>query len=102
MVVSSQVGTTYTLVAGDANTSIYFTNAATQTVTVPTNASVAFQVGTRIRSTQQGAGKVTMVPTGGVTITSQSSWLSTVAQFAAIELEKYATDSWSLIGGLGV
>src|SRR3972149_3898550 len=56
--VNNQTGTTYTLVIGDAGKVVEMNNAAAITLTVPTNASVAFAVGTVMEIWQQGDGQV--------------------------------------------
>lgn len=66
----AQTGTTYTLALGDANTCVTMSNAASNTLTVPTNASVALPVGTTITVEQLGAGVTTVSPATGVTFTS--------------------------------
>lgn len=69
-------------------------------MTVPTNASVAFPVGSQIDCSQVGAGKVTFAPAGGVTINSQAGNLSIAARYVGVSLVKTATDTWLLLGNL--
>jgi hypothetical protein len=90
----------YTLVLGDAGKSIDVTNASARTVTVPLNASVAFPVGTVVEVARLGAGSVTIVATGGVTIDSRGSLLAVGNQYGAASLRKLATDTWLLVGDL--
>jgi len=92
-------GTTDTLVIGDAFKLIEYVNASPITVTVPTNASVPFTIGTRIDILQTGAGQVTVAPAGGVTVNS-STGLSLFGQWSAATLIKRATNTWVLVGGL--
>src|SRR5689334_11950484 len=54
--VNAQTGTTYTLVLGDAGKVVEMNNAASNTLTVPPNSSVAFPVNTVIEVFQLGAG----------------------------------------------
>jgi hypothetical protein len=68
--VNAQTGTTYTLVLGDASELVTVSNASTHTLTVPTNASVAFATGTVINVARIGAGAVNLAAAGGVTINS--------------------------------
>lgn len=103
--INSQIGTSYTLVLSDgsaagANTLITMGNAGATTVTVPTNASVAFPVGTQVDVMQVGAGKVTFSPAGGVTLNSKSANLSISAQYVGVSLIKTATNTWELLGDL--
>jgi hypothetical protein len=97
---NSQSGTTYTLVLTDAGKMIRCTNASAVTVTVPLNSSVAFPTGTVIEVRQAGAGQVTISPTGGVTLNSESSMRKTAAQYRGVSLIKVATDTWDLDGSL--
>lgn len=89
---NAQTGTTYTLALADALRAVTLTNAAAITLTVPTNATVAFPVGTRITLVQGGAGGVTITPAAGVTINNNAAGLA--AQWARAELLKTATDTW--------
>lgn len=103
--INAQSGTTYTFVLADGsaaggNPLVTASNASAQTYTVPTNASVAFPVGTQIDLMQQGAGKVTVAAAGGATINSKSANLSISAQYVAVSLVKTATDTWTLLGDL--
>lgn len=93
-------GTTGTLALTDGEYFQICSNASTQTLTVPTNASVAFPVNTEIVFFQQGAGQVVFAAAGGVTIQSVSSNLKISAQFGVATLKKTATDNWALFGNL--
>lgn len=95
---NAQTGTSYTLVLTDAAKLITLTNAAAITLTVPTNASVAFPIGTQILLYQGGAGQVTI--SSSATIRSQGSKLKTYAQYAVAGLVKVATDEWVAFGNL--
>jgi hypothetical protein len=98
--INAQTGTTYTLVIGDASTLVTMSNASANTLTVPTNASVAFSVGTQIPVSQKGAGQTTIAAAGGVTINSAGGLLNIGAQYATVALVKIATDTWLLTGNL--
>ena len=95
----SQSGTTYTLVLGDAFTHLRMSNAGAITLTVPTNASVAFAVGTQIAVEQTGAGQVTVAAAGGVTLRT-SLTAKTRAQYSVLLLTKLATDEWLISGDM--
>ena len=94
---NAQTGTTYTLVLTDVAKVISLTNAASITLTIPTNASVAFPTGTQILLYQGGAGQVT-VGGAGVTIRSQGTKLKMYGQYAVAGLLKVGTDEWVLFG----
>jgi hypothetical protein len=96
---NAQTGTTYTLVLTDAGKMVTLTNASAITLTIPTNASVAFPVNTRIDLLQYGAGQVT-VGGAGVTINSSGAKLKLTGQYSGASLWKKATDTWVLIGDL--
>jgi len=98
--INVQTGTAYTLVLTDASKLIIFTNASAITVTVPSNASVAFPIGTQIDLVQGGTGKVTVSPASGVTINSQSGNKSIAGQWVGVSLIKTDTDTWLLLGNL--
>lgn len=94
---NAQTGTTYTLVLTDVAKVISMSNAAAITLTVPTNASVAFPTGTQILVYQAGAGQIT-VSGAGVTLRSFGSRLKAAGQYAVIGLLKIATDEWVVFG----
>jgi hypothetical protein len=96
--INTQTGTSYTLVIGDAGKLITMSNAGAITLTVPTNASVAFNVGTRIDVLQYGSGQVT-VAGSGVTFRSTPT-LKTRTQYSALSLIKIATNEWVVVGDL--
>lgn len=100
---NTQSGTTYTLALTDGSKTgfdpiVYFTSASAVTVTVPLNATIAFPVNTQIDLVQLGAGAVTFVGAGGVTLTSQSGSFSIYGQYSGVSLLKTATDTWTIIG----
>lgn len=97
--INAQTGTTYTFVLADASKFVSLSNASAITLTVPTNASVAFPVGTRIDICQIGAGQVTVAPAGGVTLNGTPG-LKTRAQWSGATLIKRATDTWTIFGDL--
>jgi hypothetical protein len=97
---NTQTGTTYTLVAGDAGELITLSNASAITLTVPTNASVAFAIGTQITITQANSGQVTVAGAVGVTVNAADSATKLRTQWSAATLIKTATNSWILIGDI--
>ena len=103
---NAQTGTTYTFVLADAdNKLVTASNASAQTYSIPTNASVAFPIGTQINLIQIGAGQVTVnaVTSGTTTIVSTGATAAAPkcrAQYSAITLVKRDTDSWYVIGDI--
>lgn len=96
---NAQTGTTYTLVLGDAGKFVTLSNAAAIALTVPTNASVGFAIGTSVDIVQLGAGQVTVAGAGGVTVNSTPG-LKLRAQYSAGTLIKTASDTWLLVGDI--
>lgn len=99
-VFNAQTGTTYTLALSDVAKIVTLSNASAITLTVPTNASVAFPIGSQIVLAQLGAGQVTFSPSGGVTVSSYGSALKLAGQYAVATLIKTATDGWLLAGNI--
>jgi hypothetical protein len=98
LTLNAQTGTTYTLVLTDNGRLVTLSNAAAITLTVPTNASVAFATGAVINIQQIGAGQVTVAGAAGVTLNGTGT--KTRAQWSAASLIKTATDTWTLIGDI--
>ena len=99
--INAQTGTTYTLVLADAGKLVTLNNASPVALTVPTNASVAFPVGTVIALAQLGAGLVSVAGASGVTINGVTPGDDDLAgQWATASLTKLATDTWLLSGGI--
>jgi hypothetical protein len=90
----------YTLVLGDAGKIVEMNVASANTLTVPTNASVAFPIGTNITINQNGAGLTTIVAAGGVTIDSFGGALKMEGQYAGASLYKRGTNEWVLTGAI--
>jgi hypothetical protein len=102
---NAQTGTTYTFVLADNGKLVTASNAATQTYSIPTNASVAFPVGTQINIVQLGAGQVTInaVTPGTTTITSTAGTPAAPklrAQYSTATCVKTATDTWLVVGDI--
>lgn len=83
----------------DAGANVEMNVATANTFTIPTNATVAFAIGTFINLTQMGAGKTQIVAAGGVTIRNRLGLFSG-GQYALATLYKRATDEWVAGGDL--
>ena len=96
---NSQSGSTYTLVLGDAGKNVYFTGGSTATLTVPTNASVAFPTGTTMLVLNNNSGNLT-ISGAGVTfqLANGATGNRTVATKGMASLLKVATDTWWVTG----
>lgn len=99
LAVNTQTGTTYTLVLTDQGGLVTLSNASAVTVTIPTNASVAYATGTVINLLNLGAGTVTISAAGGVTLNGTNISLS---QNGTAALVKVGTNTWNVTGGGGV
>jgi hypothetical protein len=89
----------YTLVLDDRGKVLEVNSASGVTITVPTNASVAFATGAMVAVTRRGAGDVTIAGSG-VTLRSDSGRLKIGKQYAAVVLLKIGTDEWMVLGNL--
>jgi len=98
LALNAQTGTTYTPVLADNGKLVTLSNASAITLTVPTNASVAYATGAQINIQAIGAGQVTLVGDTGVTVNGTGTKLRT--QWSAATIVKTATDTWTLIGDL--
>lgn len=92
----------YTFAAGDAGKHVYSTNSGAQTVTVPTNASVALPVGTAVTIVNNGTTAITFTTTGTTVYKAGTSaaWASggTLAVRGMATWLKVATDTWFVSG----
>lgn len=89
----------YTLVLGDLGKLVTLNKATAVTLTVPTNANVAFAVGAQILLGQIGAGQVTVAGDTGVTVNATPG-LKLSAQYSYAGLVKRATNTWDLVGDI--
>ena len=95
----------YTAVLTDAYQVLVPMNKATAVAfKIPTNASVAFPVGTAITILNKGAGAVTIsaVTSGTTTVLSAGATAAapTLAQYKTAVAIKTATDAWYVVGGI--
>lgn len=102
--INAQTTTAYVTVASDAGAFITVSNASANTFKIPTNASVAYAVGTTIQVMNIGAGTCTIsaVTPATTTITSAgaTSASPTLAQYKAAQCIKTATDTWLVFGAI--
>lgn len=96
LVLNAQTGTTYTLVAADANKLVTLNNASAITVTVPNG---VFTVGQQISFLQLGAGQVTFQNDGTTTIVSNPG-VKTRAQYSVATIICIATNTFLLTGDI--
>ena len=97
---------TYTVVLADADQKlITMSVAGANDFQIPTNANVAFPVGTVINVIQIGAGQTTIKAVTSGTTTISSTGASAIApklraQFSAASCIKVATDTWYVVGDI--
>ena len=90
----------YTVVLADDGKVVEIASASANTLTVPTNASVAFAVGTQITVIQTGAGQTTITPVSGTVTINGTPGLKLRAQWSSCVLIKRATNTWVALGDL--
>ena len=92
--VNVQSGIAYTLALTDAGGNVDMTNAAANTLTIPTNAQAPFEIGNKTWVTMAGAG-ITTIAGPGVTLQKPAAKsLSISAQYERAELHKVAINTW--------
>ena len=94
MVQNAQTGTTYTLALTDFTKLVILNNASAVSVTLPLEATVAWETGTQLRLLNIGAGTVTVAGAVGVTINGSPL---TLTQGKGANLIKTGTNSWWFI-----
>ena len=95
----------YTAVLGDSYQKIVYMNKATAIAfKIPTNASVAFPVGTVLNVLSKGAGTVTISAVTPATTTVLSAGATaaspTLGQYKMAACVKVATDTWYVVGAI--
>ena len=90
-----------TVTLSDAGTLQQVNGTSAVTVTIPTNASVAFPIGTEIEILRNGTGDVTIAAASGVTITCSETARTIADQYTSVVLKKLGADSWLLQGNVG-
>lgn len=90
----------YTLALGDRNGLVIMNSSSNLTITLPTNASVAFPIGAKIDLFRQGTGTVTVAPASGVTRLSRDNRSTLAQRYSGGTVVKIATNTWLLVGDL--
>lgn len=90
----------YTFALTDAGKMVRSTGGSAQNFTVPNNSVIAFPLQTFITIAQYGAGQISFLAAGGVTIRSAGAKTKTLSQYSAATLYKVATNEWLLFGDL--
>ena len=103
--INAQTGTSYTAVLTDQYAKlITMDNAAANDFLIPTDASVAFPVGTVLNVYMKGAGVTTIkaVTSGTTTVVSAGATAAqpVLAQYKVAACIKIAANSWVVVGGI--
>lgn len=94
-IINSQTGTTYTLILSDSDKLVSMNNANANVLTIPTNASVAFPIGSNIITLQYGVGITTITGDTGVTVNGVSAGSKALSgQYEAVLMIKIDTNTW--------
>ena len=91
----------YTLVLADAGKHIYSTNTGAQAITIPTNASVAFPIGTVITIVNKGTNRITF-SASGVSVIGNGTGIvfePFLPINTTLQLMKTGTNEWSATFG---
>lgn len=92
---------TKTLALSDSNKLFKCSHTDFQTVTIPTNATVVFPIGTMISFLLTSTYPVTFIGASGVTLTSMDNLVTLATQYGMASLIKTDTNTWQLVGDLG-
>lgn len=103
--INAQTGTTYTPVISDGIAVVTMNNAAANTFSIPTNASVAYPIGTQITVAQIGTGQTTInAATPATTTINAAAGTPTApklrARYSSATCIKTATDTWLVLGDI--
>lgn len=99
--INTSTVTGYVLVLGDKGKIVELSTTNTKAFIIPTNANVAFPVGTQIDLVQIGSGTTTVTTQAGVSILKNGNvGLTLNTTNAVVSVYKRATDTWVLTGDL--
>ena len=95
---------TTTLQLSDLGKHYYSTTSSTETITIPTYASVAFDIGSTVTFVLQGTGTVVITPASGVTMYyagNSTSASRSLGAYGMATILKVAANTW-FINGTGL
>ena len=103
--VSAEKVDDHTFVLADAASVVRINKGTAATATIPTNASVAFPIGTYIIVLRAGAGTLAVAGDTGVTLTGNGGSVSAGScliqtQYASATVIKIGTDEWHVQGDI--
>lgn len=91
-------GTTYTMVLADKGKLLEFENTGSITLTIPTNAAAAFDIGDRVDILLASTGTLSIIGDTGVTLNAEGDLTTISSQWTRVTLIKRGTNSWVLTG----
>ena len=100
LAITTQTGTTYTLVAGDVNDLVNASNASPITITIPPS---VFSANDTVNIAQTGAGQVTFAQGAGVTINSTGATATAPklrAQWSSASVICTASNTFLVVGDI--
>ena len=89
-----------TLALTDAGKFLYVNSTSNLTMTIPTNSSVAFPVGTEIEFCRWNTGTVTFAAASGVALVAANSMKKISDRYATAGIKQVAANTWVLTGSL--
>jgi hypothetical protein len=87
----------YTLALSDSTNVVEYTGSSTLTLTIPTNTSVAFPIGSYVEIFLYGTGSITIAGASGVTLLKPSG-ARLATQYASAAIRKRGTNEWVVAG----
>jgi hypothetical protein len=105
LAINAQTGTSYTAVLADGiNTLVTMDNGSANSFYIPTDSSVAFDIGTTLLVYMKGAGITTITATTPGTTTVSSAGAvggsPVLARYKSAACIKIAANSWIVVGGI--
>lgn len=98
---SVYISTTSETLAITHSDSIIRSTGTGSTFLIPTNAAVAFQIGTTLRIINEAAtGTMTISPDSGVTLNSPANATTVTVRYGEVVLKKLGTNLWHMSGNL--
>ena len=95
--------TALTLALTNSDGIVSMDNASANVVTIPTNATVAFELGNQVDVIQMGVGVTSVTAAAGVTLNGVVAGTTAMTlQYGGATLVKHATDTWSVLGAIAV
>ena len=98
--INTQAVSSYTLASTDASKMIEINSGIPATVTIPTNTSVPFPIGTQILISGLSSGVITISGAVGVNLYSSGGKTKLAAQYSIATLIKRGTNDWYLAGDI--